>query len=183
MTPRSSKRQATPCAFLPSPNGTTPWAPSGHRSQVEHLEPHDFEALVGVNLRGPWLCLKYGLPLLERAGGGAVVFVGSMAAQVAVPGTAVYGAAKAGLVALARTTAIEYARRGIRVNVVEPGFTETPMALRALGGADRGDGRAAPIGRVAQPEDIARPIAFLCSPDAAFITGQHLLVDGGYTAQ
>ena len=160
-------------------------AGESRRSPVETASLKDFDELVAVNLRGPWLCLKYGLPLLERVGNSAVVFVGSMAGRVAVPGTAIYGAAKAGLVALARTAAVEYARRGVRVTVVEPAFTETAMALRALGSPEAiaAVGDRHPLGRVAQPEEIAEPIAFLCSPRAAFITGQSIVIDGGYTAQ
>ncbi|KAK6459319.1 (R)-2-octanol dehydrogenase [Scheffersomyces xylosifermentans] len=113
---------------------------------------------------------------------GSIVNTGSIMSFISNPGQADYAASKAGLKALTQTLALEYAKKGIRVNSVNPGFTDTPM-LSGLPQSPEELGKTHPMGRVAQPEEIANVVAFLLSDEASFVTGASILVDGAYTAQ
>ena len=137
-----------------------------------------------MNLRGCFFAAQKALPLMRR--GGAIVFTGSIGSRLAVPGNVIYATAKAGLRAAARILAVELVGQGIRVNMVSPGPTETPIINRNIGmDAAAVDAlRQAmiantPMHRMGEPEEIARAVLFLASDEASFITGVDLFVDGG----
>jgi NAD(P)-dependent dehydrogenase (short-subunit alcohol dehydrogenase family) len=153
---------------------------------AELMSDEDWEFVIGVNLTGVFRCCRaFGTQMLE-ARRGAILNVGSIiGASVAFPGRAPYGAAKAGLVGLTRILAVEWADRGVRVNALLPGPVRTPMILDAI---ERGivDESAvierSPSGRLAEPDDVAGAVVALCDPRGAFVTGQVIAVDGGYSA-
>ena len=153
-----------------------------------HEYPEDiWDRLIGINLKGVWLCLKYEIPRMLEQGGGAIVNTASAAGLVGSRRLAAYVASKHGVVGLTKAAALEYARDGIRVNAVCPGIIDTPMMDRLIAG--RQDDYEAtiptrqPIGRLGTAEEIAESVAWLCSDAASLITGIALSVDGGFTAQ
>lgn len=146
----------------------------------------DWAVQIGTNLTGSFYALKTQIPALLKSGGGSIVFNASAVAEVGMAGISTYAATKGGVVALARSAAVEYAPQGIRVNVVNPGPVATPAAIEMSGSADAFSEMMAPkvpMGRVGQSEEIARTVVFLASEEASYVTGQSLNVDGGYTAQ
>jgi 2-hydroxycyclohexanecarboxyl-CoA dehydrogenase len=143
-----------------------------------------WERLLVVNLTGTFHCLQAAVPDMLDAGWGRMVTISSSSAQSGAPRMAHYVAAKAGVVGLTRALALEFARKGITVNVVTPGMIDTPMLRRASAGGDIGAlektaAQAVPVGRAGTPEEIAATCGFLCSEEAAFITGQVVGVNGG----
>lgn len=146
----------------------------------------EWEETFAVNVRGAFLMSKYALPEMIRGGGGSVVNVASYFGLVGGLGVAAYCASKGALVQLTRAMALDHARDGVRVNCVCPGSVHTPMIEEAWNhaGEDAPEIWAAkhPVGRIAQPEEVARTILFLASPASSFITGVALPVDGGITA-
>jgi len=143
------------------------------------------ERMIALNLTSPLLLSRDLHPDLRAAGGASVIHVGSVAGHVALPTGVAYGAAKAGLAQAARTLALEWARDGIRVNTVAPWYTRTPLVEPVL---SRPEALAAilartPLGRIAEPREVATAVAFLALPAASYITGQCLAVDGGMTIQ
>jgi NAD(P)-dependent dehydrogenase (short-subunit alcohol dehydrogenase family) len=146
----------------------------------------DFDRTISVNLRGVWLCMKYEIPRMLDSGGGAIVNAGSTAAILGLPKFGPYTASKHGVVGLTKSAALDYAASGVRVNVVSPGATRTPLMLQAIDeNPERGEfiRRGIPMGRMAEPEEIAEAAVWMCSSRAGFITGQVLQVDGGIAAQ
>lgn len=148
------------------------------------VTPAFWDSVHGVNLRGCFFAAQKALPMMDR--GGAIVFTGSIGSRLAAPGNVTYAAAKAGLRAVARNLASELLTRGIRVNVVSPGATETPILHRnpgmdekAVDGLRRMMIANTPMQRMGTPEEIARAVLFLASDEASFITGVDLFVDGG----
>ena len=156
---------------------------------VDQIALADLDRVLGVNLRGSFLCARHAVPAMIRSGGGAIVFTASELALVGSPGSAAYCASKAALIGLARAMALDHAPQRIRVNCVCPGATDTPMLRRSMArepdpAADEADiVRRLPLGRLGRPEEIARAALFLASDDASFVTGTALVVDGGWTAR
>ncbi|MFV3404986.1 MULTISPECIES: SDR family oxidoreductase [Pseudomonas] len=144
-----------------------------------------FDAIMGVNVKGVWLCMKYQLPLMVAQGGGAIVNTASVAGLSAAPKMSIYAASKHAVIGLTKSAAIEYAKKGIRVNAVCPAVIDTDMFRRAYEADPRKAEFAAamhPVGRIGKVEEIASAVLYLCSDGAAFTTGHSLTVDGGALA-
>jgi len=144
-----------------------------------------FDRVIGVNLKGVFLSMKSEIPALLAAGGGAIVNTASVAGLVGERGIGSYSASKHGVVGLTRTAALDYIGQGIRINAVCPGATRTPLLAAWFQNPKVEEFILSrhPIGRIAEPEEVARAALFLASDDASFIVGQALAVDGGLTAQ
>ena len=139
------------------------------------------DKIVALNLLAPfYVAQRANAVMQQQDGGGVIVNIGSLSGQRPSPGTAAYGAAKAGLANLTRTLAMEWAPK-VRVNLVTVGYLETEDSLAHYGGADGAAtvGKAIPMGRMVQPDDVARAVLWLASAEAAFVTGADLAVDGG----
>jgi NAD(P)-dependent dehydrogenase (short-subunit alcohol dehydrogenase family) len=149
----------------------------------------DWERILAVNLSGAYLCTRAAVPLMEAGGGGVIVNVASEAGLVGIAGQVAYNVSKAGLIGLTRSCAVDLAARGIRVNAVCPGTTETPLVQAALQrAADPAAARARlessrPLNRLGRPQESASAILYLSCDDAGYATGSILSIDGGYTAQ
>ncbi len=145
----------------------------------------EFDAIMGVNVKGVWLCMKYQLPLMLAQGGGAIVNTASVAGLGAAPKMSIYSASKHAVIGLTKSAAIEYAKKHIRVNAVCPGVIDTDMFRRAYEADPRKAEFAAamhPVGRIGKVEEVASAVLYLCSDGAAFTTGHALAVDGGALA-
>src|ERR1700677_2937719 len=155
------------------------WAPIIRQSE------EDFDRTVNINLKGVWLCLKHEIrQMLKQGGGGAIVNMASVTGLVGAVGAAAYSASKHGVIGLTKTAALENAKSKIRVNAVCPGFTETPMADRIfhVPGVQKYVLSCHPIGRLGRPAEIAEAVVWMCSDRASFMTGQSLVLDGGFLA-
>jgi NAD(P)-dependent dehydrogenase (short-subunit alcohol dehydrogenase family) len=144
----------------------------------------DWHRVIGINLRGVWSCMKYELQRMERQGSGAIVNNASVGALTGNPGIASYIASKHGVIGLTRTAALEYAKKGIRINTVNPGLIDTQIGHDVFKGDERVYAEAAksvPIGRAGRPEEIASVVLWLCSPAASYVVGHGLTADGGMT--
>jgi NAD(P)-dependent dehydrogenase (short-subunit alcohol dehydrogenase family) len=159
---------------------------AGASATVADMRLEDWQKVIDVNLSGVFFSMKYEIPEMLKAGG-AIVNMASILGQVGFANAAAYVAAKHGVLGLTKVAALEFAAQGIRVNAVCPGFIVTPMLERA-GITSNEEMRKYieglhPVGRMGTPEEIAKAVTFLCSPDAAFIHGEALLVDGAYVAR
>jgi len=144
----------------------------------------EWDRVIGINLRGVWSCMKHELRQMERQGSGAIVNNASVGALTGNPGIASYIASKHGVIGLTRTAALEYVKKGIRVNAVNPGLIDTQIARDVVSGSEQAYGDLAtnvPIGRAGRPEEIASAVLWLCSPAASYVVGHGLTVDGGMT--
>ena len=147
------------------------------------LDAADWDRVHGVCLRGVFLCMKHEIPAMLAGGGGAIVNTSSNAALRAVVSQSAYCAAKAGLIGLSRNAAVEYAARGIRVNVICPGLIRTPSIIKfEQQGIDWSTRVNMPLGRPGEPAEVAEAAVWLCSSRSSYVTGQVLSVDGGSTA-
>lgn len=143
-----------------------------------------FDAIMGVNVKGVWLCMKHQIPLMLAQGGGAIVNTASVAALGGAPKMSIYSASKHAVLGLTRSAAVEYAKKGIRINAVCPAVIDTDMFRRAAAIDPRKADFAAamhPVGRLGKAEEIAAAVLYLCSEGAGFTTGIALPVDGGAT--
>jgi glucose 1-dehydrogenase len=142
----------------------------------------EWDKMFAINLRGAWLLAKHCYPHLKKSHG-AACFTSSMSGQLPHEGSGAYSPTKAALTMLAQTLALEWAPDGIRVNVISPGMTHTPMSARMYADPATKKAREAliPLSRIADPKDIANAIEFMISPLSSYITGQDLCVDGGFT--
>lgn len=156
-----------------------------------HAHPEDaWRRTIDVNLTGVWRCMRHQVPAMLARGAQTgrtttIVNVASVAGLVGFPAHAAYAASKHGVVGLTRTAALEYARRGLRVNAVCPGFTDTPMVELMTGDDPEREAQLArrvPLGRLGTPAEIAAGVLYLCSDAAAFVIGHALVLDGGIVA-
>ncbi|MGT2454139.1 SDR family NAD(P)-dependent oxidoreductase [Cupriavidus basilensis] len=153
-------------------------------SPVEDVGIEQWQQMMDINLTGVFLSNKLAIAQMRKQGsGGAIVNMASVLGHVGMTGAASYNAAKGGVVNLTRSLGVAYAKHGIRVNAVCPGFVETPLIDRAPGELRTRLVAAHPIGRLGQAAEVAKAVLFLASDDASFVVGTSLLVDGGYCAQ
>lgn len=159
-----------------------------HAPSVETADAlaEDFDRVIAVNLRGVWACMKHELRQMRKQGNGAIVNCSSQSGLAGIAGLAAYTASKHGVIGLTKAAALEYARKGIRINAVCPGTVHTPMVDKAM--ADHPVEMQAviddiPLGRMGTPDEIASAVLWLCSPGAGFMIGQIVAPDGGYTAK
>ncbi|WP_049925236.1 SDR family NAD(P)-dependent oxidoreductase [Halopiger goleimassiliensis] len=173
------------------------------------IAEEQWDRIVDVNMKGIWACMKAELPVMKRQGHGAIVNTASMSGLVGMPGLSSYSASKHGVVGLTKSVALEYADAGIRVNAIAPGPTKTNIQSSMLGDSggasvldpirrvvsairfllrqwradfDTSAMRDVPMDRIADPEEMAGVVAFLCSSDASYVTGHTIPVDGGQAA-
>ena len=145
----------------------------------------EFDAIIGVNVKGVWLCMKHQIPLLLAQGGGAIVNTASVAGLGAAPKMSIYAASKHAVIGLTKSAAVEYAKKKIRVNAVCPAVIDTDMFRRAYEADPKKAEFVAtmhPVGRIGKVEEIAAAVLYLCCDAAGFTTGHALAVDGGATA-
>jgi NAD(P)-dependent dehydrogenase (short-subunit alcohol dehydrogenase family) len=154
---------------------------------VHLIDPAEWDRVIDVNLKGAYLVSRHAVPALLEAGGGSVVHIASVEGLEGFEGGSAYNASKGGVVLLTRNMAIDYGRRGVRVNAICPGFIETPL----FGGVFEQPGMEAikariaaahQLGRFGRPVEVANLALFLASDEASFVTGAAIPVDGGYTA-
>lgn len=143
------------------------------------MKPDDFDIVIETNLRSCWLCCKTAARSMMRKRSGSIINITSVVGIAGNGGQTNYAASKAGVIGLTKSLAKEVAVRGIRVNAVAPGFVETDMTADLADDLRKKAVEAIPLGRMGAPQDIAKAVAFLASDEAAYITGQTLVVDGG----
>lgn len=150
---------------------------------VETLPLEDWNQAFAVNLTGPFLMSKFAVPEIRKAGGGAIVNIASQLGQIGVPNRSAYCTTKAAIIHLTTILASEVAQDNIRVNSISPGVIQTPRTLRRFDKVEEFEASRGPLhmlGRVGQPEEVAKAALFLASDDASFTTATDILVDGGY---
>lgn len=146
----------------------------------------DWDDVIATNLKGMWLCMKHELRQMLQQGSGAIVNTCSTYGLVGGLGFAAYVASKHGIAGLTKTAALEYAQSGVRVNAVVPGGVNTAMTRRFFDEIEGGEEWArneTPVGRIAEPEEVAGLVTWLCSPAASYVIGSLMVVDGGWTAK
>ena len=146
----------------------------------------NWDKTISVNLKGVWLCMKYEIAQMLKQGKGVIVNNASIAGLVGFPNIPAYVASKHGVIGLTKNAALEYAKSGIRVNVVCPGVIKTPMIDRFTGKnkeVEKQFESLEPVGRLGEPEEVAEAVIWLCSDGSSFVTGHSLVVDGGWVTQ
>jgi NAD(P)-dependent dehydrogenase (short-subunit alcohol dehydrogenase family) len=155
---------------------------------IETLSEATWDSIIDTNLKAAFFCLKAeAAQMKQQGGGGAIVFNGSVLANIALPGTSIYSASKGGISSLTRAAAVELGSFGIRVNSVNPSITRTPMTTSRIVTSAEGTeshpyAYGIPLGRLAEPEEMAEVALFLLSDRASYVNGQALVVDGGQSA-
>jgi NAD(P)-dependent dehydrogenase (short-subunit alcohol dehydrogenase family) len=161
------------------------------KEKADQLTLDEWDKTLGVNLIGPWLCVKHAAPVMKERGGGVIINVASTAGLRPFPGAAPYCVSKAGLLMLTKTVALEYVADKIRVNAICPGHIDTPMMdaviddMESQGIVDarqKVHTESNPMKRLARPEEVASVALFLACEDSSFVTGSYIFVDGGYMA-
>ncbi|MFD2514744.1 SDR family oxidoreductase [Pontibacter locisalis] len=158
----------------------------GESAPTHEVTEENWNRVIGINLKGVWLCMKHEIPHMLRQGKGAIVNCSSIAGVIGFPGIPAYTASKHGVLGLTKTAALEYATAGIRVNAVCPGVIQTPMIDRFMEKNKTNKAEMAsqePIGRFGTPEEIAEAVMWLCSDGSSFVTGHPLVADGGWVAR
>lgn len=160
----------------------------GEMAPLHEQSIEKFDQLMSINLRGLFLSMKYEIIQMLRQGDGVIVNNSSMGGLISFPGTGPYSASKHAVMGLTKASALDYAQSGIRINAINPGIIDTDMITRFIerrGEAETGSQqlvKMVPMGRMGKSEEIASTVLFLCSEAASYITGQSLVIDGGYTA-
>lgn len=158
----------------------------GLSAPTQDCTEENWDKVLSVNLKGVWLCMKYEIQEMLKQGKGSIVNTSSVAGLVAFPGIPAYVASKHAILGLTKNAALENVKLGIRVNAVCPGVIQTPMIDRFTGKnkeVEKAFASQEPIGRLGQPEEVAKAVIWLCSDMASFVTGVTLPVDGGWVAQ
>ncbi len=153
---------------------------------IGKIDEETFDQLIAVNVKAVWRCMKLEIEQMLKQGGGAIVNTSSIGGLKGAPRQPIYGSTKHAVIGMTKAAAVEYARKGIRVNAVCPGVINTGMMERAIGRDERREQYVVnmhPIGRVGEPEEVANAVVFLSSDAASFIVGAILPVDGGHTAR
>jgi len=159
---------------------------AGESAMTADYTEAGWDRVISVNLKGVWLCMKAEIPRMLENGGGAIVNCSSILGTVGFERAPAYVASKHAVIGLTRTAALEYARQGIRINAVCPGFIHTPLIDSGAPEAQAMLNRLAEmegIGRIGTPEEVADAVTWLCSDRSSFVTGHPLLVDGGWVAR
>jgi len=156
----------------------------GNWMPMTDLSEEEFDRVIGINLKGVWLCLKYEIPQMLKAGGGTIVNMSSVAGLMGTPAAAPYGVSKHGVIALTRTAALECASQKIRVNAVCPAVVQSPMEQRLFGAPEAQKMLLGmhPIGRFGTAREIAEAVLWLASAKSSFMTGHYIVLDGGFLA-
>lgn len=163
---------------------------SGTNKPTHEISEQEWDQVMDINLKGVFLCTKHAIPRIKQSGGGSIINLSSIYGIISAPDLPPYHASKGAIRLMTKTDALLYAKEGIRVNSVHPGFIWTPLVEQLASQSKEGteafrqnlESRH-PIGRVGQPEDIAYGILYLASDESKFVTGSELVIDGGYTAQ
>jgi len=156
----------------------------GPEVKTAEYAPDDWQRVIDVNLNGVWRCMRYEIPAMLALGGGAIVNVASVAGLIGFPRHPAYAASKHGVVGLTKTAALEYGRKGLRINALCPGFTLTPMVQQMIdaGLPEEALASRVPLGRLGTADEVAAAALFLCSAAGAFMSGHALAIDGGIVA-
>jgi NAD(P)-dependent dehydrogenase (short-subunit alcohol dehydrogenase family) len=156
----------------------------GEAAPVGDYTIEGWNRVININLNGVFYCMRYEIPRMLETGGGVIVNMASILGTVGFAMSSAYVAAKHGVLGLTKTAALEYAKQGIRVNSVGPGFIMTPLISSAMDEATQAMiSGMHPLGRMGEAQEVADLVIFLCSDQASFMTGGYYLVDGGFTAQ
>jgi NAD(P)-dependent dehydrogenase (short-subunit alcohol dehydrogenase family) len=159
---------------------------AGVQARTADCTEENWDRIMVTNLKGVWLCMKYEIPQMLKQGGGVIVNTSSVAGLVGLWGWSAYAASKHGVLGLTKSAALEYAKAGVRINAVCPSIVNTPMAESFTGGDPRVQEHILaqqPLGRMGTPAEVAAAVVWLCSEEAAFVTGHALAVDGGFLAR
>ena len=155
------------------------------RGFVEETEPEDWDRVMEVNAKGAFLGTRAAIPAMRESGGGSIVNIASFNSLVGTTTSAAYNASKAAVRLLTKSTAVQYAKDGIRANAIHPGPIQTAMFMSGFQDEEAVESRRAlvPLGRIGTAEDVAYGALFLASDESSYMTGSDLVIDGGFTAQ
>jgi len=154
----------------------------GKTAPIHELTQADFDLIININLRGIFFGMKYQIPHMLKNGGGTIVNTSSLFGVMGYATTATYCASKWGVIGMTNSAALEVARSNIRINAIAPGSTMTPLLRNMFGGEQEAKDivlPSLPMGRIADPSEIARLVLYLASSESSFITGQAIVIDGG----